>query len=725
MSVTRNETRSSSTGSTSFFRLARTGVSAPLWGVAFFLLFAAGARAEVKPFTFVQISDTHIGAPETEANLTSAILDIQKTFPEAEFIVNTGDVTDMGYNEEFTSYSAVVKAWKKPIYQAIGNHDVRWSESGKENYRNHLGETYINFEHNGVRFILLDVAMLIEHYAHFDGLQMEQLKKDLQALSPGEPAFIAMHHPPLLGRRFEDNEMEFADIIRQFNVPLVMVGHIHSLQRYAVNNTTFAAGGSTYDKKAYRVFKVGPEQIEVLTRNFDKQKTHKEAAIPTQRAASEIGALTVLESSDSGKLRFRLDNGDSAAFREASLEVDDFLTATATRQADGSFTAALGGLNSGRHEVLAQFVDDRGTTQMRVELFTTPKPRAKATGGAEDSAAATTVSIGRVFPLKSGSQCHPTLDGDVLYVGANDHFLRAIDLKNGKVLWERDLHREILSTPAIDGDNVITASLDKYVYCLNKKTGDIVWKRETGQAILASPLVADGVVYIGSGDCHMYALDAKTGAVKWKFPTAKLIKATPALANGKLFFGAWDNTFYCVDAANGQLVWKVPVSTRNLYSAATCNPATTGTKVIVVSHDYSVRCFDQATGSQLWIYKPKKDELGPSYSSPTIVGDVAYMGSIAGRIVGHNVETGEKVLDVELRPGKTDEVFDSVPLVVGEKLYAGTIGGNVYCVDLAKGKVDWSVALQPGFVLTRPVLWGNRLLVASMANAVFEIVGVE
>src|SRR5690606_3629487 len=150
-------------------------------------------------------------------------------------------------------------------------------------------------------------------------------------------------------------------------------------------------------------------------------------------------------------------------------------------------------------------------------------------------------TISRRFPLKSGNQSHPVIENGVLYVGANDGFMRAIDLKDekGKTLWETQLNREILSTPAISGDSLIVGSMDTHVYCLDKTTGKITWKFKTGQAVLASPLVHDDVVYIGSGDKNMYAIDAKTGKEKWRFAASKLIKCTPAIANGRLFFGAW------------------------------------------------------------------------------------------------------------------------------------------------------------------------------------------
>lgn len=221
----------------------------------------------------------------------------------------------------------------------------------------------------------------------------------------------------------------------------------------------------------------------------------------------------------------------------------------------------------------------------------------------------------------------------------------------------------------------------------------------------------------------MYAIDLKTGKEKWRFKTRKFAKMTPAYKDGKIFFGAWDNYFYCVDTKTGKLIWEVPVSTavNGHFSAATSNPVLTDTGIIFCSHDYTVRCLAQSSGGTIWTYRPQKDELGPSYSTATIKDGVAYFGSINGHVVGHDIDYGKKVFDVNVRPSKKDDLFDSIPTISGDKLYVGSVGGNLYCVDIPGKKVDWSVALQPGFIFTRPVVWNDKVLVGSLNNMVYEI----
>ncbi len=673
-------------------------------------LWATAVCAQIQPFTFIQFTDPHIGINDNEVNLEAALKDVEENFPEAEFILLTGDITEYGYESEYDIVKPILEASKRPIYPAMGNHDVRWSDSGKENYRRALGETYKMFDHKGVRFVIMDSSMLIEHYGHLDGLQMKQLEEDLKSAPKDGFTVIAMHHPALHRGHFIDNEFKFAEMISNYNVPLVVDGHGHTFQRRARNGTTYTMGGSVSSKgspaRSYRVFRVEPNQISAITRIYSEDKTSEEDPIPTDSRANR-GTLNAIMTDTTLQVSVQLN--DSPYSGPAALVLDQQSSAGLEIKS-GLLDLTGTKLKNGIHQLTVE-VPDNETTLISTLQFET----------ADDSR----TTITRRFPLDSGNQSHPVVFEDILYVGANDGYMRAFDLasEEGKTLWQRNLNSEVLSSPAVTSTALVVGSMDSHVYCLDPKTGAEIWKFKTEQAVLASPLVTEDTVYIGSGDKNMYALDLKSGEKKWSFAAENLIKATPALANGRLFFGAWDNFFYALDAEDGELIWKIPISQHasGWLSAATSNPVISGDNIIVCSHDYTVRCISQATGGTMWAYRPQKDELGPSYSTAVIKDGVAYFGSINGHVVGHDVEYGHKVFDLPVRPEKKDDLFDSVPRLRGDKLYIGSVGGNVYCVDLSENKVEWSVALQPGFIFTGPALWRDRVLVGSLNDMVYEI----
>jgi outer membrane protein assembly factor BamB len=117
------------------------------------------------------------------------------------------------------------------------------------------------------------------------------------------------------------------------------------------------------------------------------------------------------------------------------------------------------------------------------------------------------------------------------------------------------------------------------------------------------------VVYTGCRDTNLYALDAATGKEKWRFfNDLSWVITSPAVADGKVFFATSDSSLYhVVDANSG---------------------------------------------------KPAVREQGKAYmfSSPTIVGDVAFIGVLNGTLEARDAKTGELLWDfqVELRSKTKD-----------------------------------------------------------------------
>ena len=66
-----------------------------------FCLFQLICFAQIKPFHFAFISDTHIGSPDgkAEEDLIRTVQDINKR-ADLDFVVLTGDITELGTNEQ-------------------------------------------------------------------------------------------------------------------------------------------------------------------------------------------------------------------------------------------------------------------------------------------------------------------------------------------------------------------------------------------------------------------------------------------------------------------------------------------------------------------------------------------------------------------------------------------------------------------------------------------------
>src|SRR5688500_18413513 len=96
-----------------------------------FLITGLYTIGQHTPFRFAFISDTHIGSPDgkAEEDLRRTVEDINKQTGIA-FVVLTGDITELGTDDEIRRAKELLDLLKIPYYIIPGNHDTGWSESG-------------------------------------------------------------------------------------------------------------------------------------------------------------------------------------------------------------------------------------------------------------------------------------------------------------------------------------------------------------------------------------------------------------------------------------------------------------------------------------------------------------------------------------------------------------------------------------------------------------------
>ena len=259
----------------------------------------------------------------------------------------------------------------------------------------------------------------------------------------------------------------------------------------------------------------------------------------------------------------------------------------------------------------------------------------------------------------------PAVASGVAIASSVDGRIYAVDVGTGKMKWtfvtegERrftapGIHGAIprtermpdpfdifLSSPAVAGNTVYIGSGDSHVYALDLETGRARWRFRTGDVVHASPAVSQGVVYIGSWDRNMYALDAESGRELWRFQTGNDtviynqvgIASSAAVANGAVYFGCRDGHFYAVDARTGRMLWKHD----NRMGWTIASPAVRdGVVYFPTSDGTRFKALEAATGTVKFDIQNK----AVSFSSPALVGDIAYYGSSDGWLQAVNVRTG-------------------------------------------------------------------------------------
>jgi len=206
-------------------------------------------------FQFIQVSDIHIGkSPQQTTNLINAVTQINSINPA--FVLFTGDLTDSGSIEQYTTFKTTVSNLSIPHYCVPGDNDIVDGEGDLQRYRDQLGNDYFALDYQGFKFIGLNNNL----YLSLDQTQSQWFEQELQK---GKPEIIFAHKPLL---DYENNFVPFADaqqllnFFNAYDVVMYMSGHWHESAEYTSNNThhiwcdnlSFAHLGDTYN--LYRVY---------------------------------------------------------------------------------------------------------------------------------------------------------------------------------------------------------------------------------------------------------------------------------------------------------------------------------------------------------------------------------------------------------------------------------------------------------------------------------------
>ena len=240
---------------------AGTGV---LWtmsgGLLTSKLLGATAPAIAGDFSFVQISDSHIGFNK-EANkdvvgtLQKAIAKINALPTTPDFVLHTGDLSHLSEAEEFDALEQNLKSLKAgEIFYVPGEHDVI-SDNGAL-YREHfakktVGSGWYSFDKKGVHFIGLNNVLNIREggLGVIGAEQLDWLTKDLAPLSSSTPIVVFAHIPlwavyPQWGWGTDDAEQALG-FLKRFGSVTVLNGHIHQVVKKVEGNITFHTAMST------------------------------------------------------------------------------------------------------------------------------------------------------------------------------------------------------------------------------------------------------------------------------------------------------------------------------------------------------------------------------------------------------------------------------------------------------------------------------------------------
>lgn len=140
----------------------------------------------------------------------------------------------------------------------------------------------------------------------------------------------------------------------------------------------------------------------------------------------------------------------------------------------------------------------------------------------------------------------------------------AIRAGDGQIAWRHAAGGVVLA-PAVDGDRVYVGANDGRVLALKVADGSQVWERERYLPGGVTAIGAHGGrVYAGAGDKILYCLDGRKGSIEWPWRTGAIVTGRIAVDDDRVYFAALNNVVWGLDRSTGNQRWQTPLRQRPL-----------------------------------------------------------------------------------------------------------------------------------------------------------------
>jgi len=212
----------------------------------------------------------------------------------------------------------------------------------------------------------------------------------------------------------------------------------------------------------------------------------------------------------------------------------------------------------------------------------------------------------------------------------------------------------------------------------------------------------------------------------WRYQAVSLVEFPPSIGYDRLFFSTNAGTFTAISAKTGKYAWKYrahrcvaaspaigPHAHGTVYETflnrPPCNAQNGGHGV-----DGEVIAFGVGQGKIHW-----RHVIGPSESSPLLVGDRLYVGDWNGDVWAFDADHGTVIWHRHIAHG----AIKGALAYAGGRLYVGAYDGHVYCLSQG-GAVLWRGSAQPRlfghatFYSTPAVAYG-RVFIGSTDGKVY------
>ncbi|WP_018332087.1 PQQ-binding-like beta-propeller repeat protein [Actinomycetospora chiangmaiensis] len=554
---------------------------------------------------------------------------VPEIVPDVASVVVTGDLTDLGLDEEYAALHAARAASPVPLHLLPGNHDhmngtyeVVTSRYGHilhtadpAGYERHLGPRWYSFDLPGLHVVALDWhthELGIDHEA-----QDAWIRADLGSIPSGTPWILLAHDQP------------WTSILDglPWQPVATFSGHRHASRvvevgaTLHVNTPTPLFGALDFSPPSLRVVTWDGDRIGLRTRSLDG---------PASATFSVPEVRTVVPTTGpGGLLRWRHQLAGAGHRAAARVHGDTVLVAAQDEDRAAGGVEALDLATGALRWRAATGSAVKGTPAFHGDTVIAVAVSGD-TVGLDLADGTERWRVPSPDPLRLFAFADPVVVRGTVVVGDVCH-LRAHDATTGALCWERrDLsdYQSIaaVAAPVLAGDVLVVGTWPwpPTLIGLDPATGRTVWPAAaSGGSAIGTPLHDGGVLYF-AGLGFLGTTDAATGAPGWRRPLRlPWNPASPVATDRGIAVIDAGHEVLLLDRATGDELWRTRVEGDAPFALSSyqrtphplfAGPALFGERLLVPGLDGGLHVLDAATGAIL-----RRVELGVPVAAPPVV----------------------------------------------------------------------------------------------------------
>ncbi len=266
----------------------------------------------------------------------------------------------------------------------------------------------------------------------------------------------------------------------------------------------------------------------------------------------------------------------------------------------------------------------------------------------------------------------------------------------------------ITASPVTGGGMIFALDAAANVSAFDIQTGGVVWQASLAVGEAPSDFYffssagdspdegfggglayADSRLFVNTGFGEIVALDARSGGRIWSKKVETPFHTSPTVRDGRVYTMNRDNRAWALDAATGAELWTHEVFAETASILASVSPAASSELVLVPYTNGDIYALRANNGRPVWFDTLTRTGQADSLSAindiagrPVLDGNLAFVVSHAGRLVGIDIFSGERIWTRDIAGVQT-------PVVAGDFLYVVAMDGNLMAIEKRSGRIAW------------------------------------